>query len=222
MIRLLIADDHAMVRKGLQVFLSTQTDLMIVGEAVNGEEVLTVAQSVKPDIILMDLQMPILNGIETTSRLTLEQPHVKVIVLTSFVDYDHVLPAIRAGAKGYLQKDIEPEDLVTAIRRVSNGQVELHPEAAGLLMTHVTSPGNVEGAGVGIQPDPKPQELASLTPRETEVLQLIASGMNNREISEALFITEKTVKTHVSHLLDKLGLADRTQAAIFALKNGIA
>ncbi|WP_339265898.1 response regulator transcription factor [Paenibacillus sp. FSL K6-1330] len=220
MIRLLIADDHAMVRRGLQVFLATQPDIEMVGEAANGEETLETAKHLNPDVVLMDLNMPILNGIDTTARLTKEQPHIKVIVLTSFIDYDHVLPAIRAGARGYLLKDIEPEDLVAAIRRVYEGQVELHPDAAGLLMTHVTSPaGADETSGSGHQE--QAAQLDKLTRREQEVLQLIASGMNNREISEALYITEKTVKTHVSHLLDKLGVADRTQAAIYALKHGI-
>ncbi|MEC0202894.1 response regulator transcription factor [Paenibacillus lautus] len=220
MIRLLIADDHAMVRRGLQVFLATQPDIEMVGEAANGEETLETAKHLNPDVVLMDLNMPILNGIDTTARLKKEQPHIKVIVLTSFIDNDHVLPAIRAGARGYLLKDIEPEDLVAAIRRVYEGQVELHPDAAGLLMTHVTSPaGADETSGSGRQEEAV--QLDKLTRREQEVLQLIASGMNNREISEALYITEKTVKTHVSHLLDKLGVADRTQAAIYALKHGI-
>ncbi|MEC0256222.1 response regulator transcription factor [Paenibacillus lautus] len=220
MIRLLIADDHAMVRRGLQVFLATQPDIEMVGEAANGEETLETAKHLNPDVVLMDLNMPILNGIDTTARLKKEQPHIKVIVLTSFIDYDHVLPAIRAGARGYLLKDIEPEDLVAAIRRVNEGQVELHPDAAGLLMTHVTSPaGADETSASGHQEEAA--QLDKLTRREQEVLQLIASGMNNREISEALYITEKTVKTHVSHLLDKLGVADRTQAAIYALKHGI-
>lgn len=220
MIRLLIADDHAMVRRGLQVFLATQPDIEMVGEAANGEETLETAKHLNPDVVLMDLNMPILNGIDTTAQLKKEQPHIKVIVLTSFIDYDHVLPAIRAGARGYLLKDIEPEDLVAAIRRVYEGQVELHPDAAGLLMTHVTSPaGADETSGSGYQE--QAALLDKLTRREQEVLQLIASGMNNREISEALYITEKTVKTHVSHLLDKLGVADRTQAAIYALKHGI-
>ncbi|MCV4231878.1 response regulator transcription factor [Virgibacillus sp. LDC1] len=220
MIRLLIADDHAMVRRGLQVFLASQPDIEMVGEAANGEETLETAKHLNPDVVLMDLNMPILNGIDTTARLKKEQPHIKVIVLTSFIDYDHVLPAIRAGARGYLLKDIEPEDLVAAIRRVNEGQVELHPDAAGLLMTHVTSPaGADETSASGHQEEAA--QLDKLTRREQEVLQLIASGMNNREISEALYITEKTVKTHVSHLLDKLGVADRTQAAIYALKHGI-
>lgn len=212
-IRLLLADDHAMVRKGLQVFLSTQPDMELVGEAASGQEVLEKTAALQPDIILMDLNMPILTGMEATKQLKLTHPDVKVIVLTSFSDQDHVLPAIRAGARGYLLKDVEPEELVRAIRRVHQGQVELHPEVAGQLMNHVADP---EGADVS-----NSDKLLELTRREKDVLKLIASGRSNKEIGEALFITEKTVKTHVSHLLDKLGLTDRTQAAIYAVKHGI-
>ncbi|NOU92727.1 response regulator [Paenibacillus sp. LMG 31456] len=219
-IKLLLADDHAIVRKGLQVFLGTLPDLVLVGEAVNGQETIDKVAELSPDIVLMDLNMPILNGIETTKRLKITHPDVKVIVLTSFSDHDHVLPAIRAGAKGYLLKDIEPEELVRAIRRVHQGHVELHPEAAGLLVNLVAAPELFEAssrddtAASGASP-------FELTPREREVLRLIASGMSNKDISEALIITEKTVKTHVSHLLDKLGVTDRTQAAIFAVKRGL-
>lgn len=227
-IRLLLADDHAMVRKGLQVFLATQPDLTLVGEASNGQEALDLAAALLPDVILMDLNMPVLNGMETTKRLKLTHPDIKVIVLTSFSDQDHVLPAIRAGARGYLLKDIEPEELVNAIRRVNQGQVELHPDAAGQLMNMLattsqetmtdmasgeTSP-SITGSAEGSM-------LRDLTRRELEVLGLIARGMSNRDIGSTLHITEKTVKTHVSHLLDKLGLSDRTQAALFAVKHGL-
>ncbi|MBM7567211.1 response regulator [Paenibacillus sacheonensis] len=218
-IRLLLADDHAMVRRGLQVFLATQPDIELVGEAANGEETIERAEALRPDVVLMDLNMPVLNGIETTKRLKLAYPEVKVIVLTSFSDQDHVLPAIRAGARGYLLKDIGPEELVMAIKRVHDGKVELHSEAAGLLMSLVASPEAqpVAGAAVG---SPAEGSYGQLTPKEMEVLRLIARGRSNKEIGEALFITEKTVKTHVSHLLDKLGLTDRTQAAIYAVKQG--
>ncbi|TJY40694.1 response regulator transcription factor [Cohnella pontilimi] len=212
-IKLLLADDHAMVRKGLQVFLSTQPDLELVGEASNGMEVLEKAALLLPDIILMDLQMPVLDGMETTKRLKEVQPSVKVIVLTSFADQAHVLPAIRAGARGYLLKDVEPEELVRAIHRVQEGKIELHPEAAGQLVNLVSAP----------EPPPESRDASPfslLTKREQDVLRLLAAGKSNKEIGSALFITEKTVKTHVSHVLDKLGLADRTQAAILAVKNG--
>ncbi|CAG7624758.1 response regulator [Paenibacillus allorhizosphaerae] len=220
-IKLLLADDHAMVRRGLQVFLATQSEIELIGEAASGQEALEKAEALQPDIILMDLKMPVLSGIEATKRLKQSHPNIKVIVLTSFSDQDHVLPAIRAGARGYLLKDIEPEELVRAVRRVHQGQVELHPEAAGLLMSMVAEPDSVHhdastSSGSGVEP------LETLTPREREVLRLIAQGKSNKEIGETLFITEKTVKTHVSHLLDKLGLTDRTQAAILAVKQGLS
>lgn len=215
-IRLFIADDHAMVRRGLQVFLATQPDIALVGEAANGQETLDRVAEVRPDVVLMDLNMPVLNGIETTAKIALTSPEIKVIVLTSFVDHNHVLPAIQAGARGYLLKDIEPEALVESIRRVHDGQVELHPEAAGLLVNHLSGVERKADENSGNE-----DALSLLTPRELEVLRLIASGKSNKEISESLVITEKTVKTHVSHVLDKLGLSDRTQAAIYAVKRGI-
>ncbi|MFB5763853.1 response regulator [Paenibacillus medicaginis] len=246
MIKLLLADDHAMVRKGLQVFLSTQPDIEVVGEASNGRETVEQAALLQPDVILMDLNMPVMDGITATRELRAAHPQIKVIVMTSFNDRAHVLPAVQAGVKGYLLKDIEPSDLADAIRRVHQGKVELHPDAAGELMRLMSSPdaqGLIGVQGVqGITPSPYAGEqgnlaalrgsrshitgepayshLERLTPREREVLDLIACGLNNREIADKLVITEKTVKTHVSHLLDKLQLADRTQAAIFALKNG--
>lgn len=220
-IKLLLADDHAMVRKGLQVFFSTQSDIELVGEAASGQEALEKAETLRPDVVLMDLNMPVLNGIEATKRLKISHPHMKVIVLTSFSDQDHVLPAIRAGARGYLLKDIEPEELVRAVRRVHQGQVELHPEAAGQLMSIIAEPEPVSSPGGGAAEGSRNDPLEELTRREHEVLTFIARGKSNKEIGEALFITEKTVKTHVSHLLDKLGLSDRTQAAIFAVKQGM-
>ncbi|MDF2960784.1 MAG: response regulator containing a CheY-like receiver domain and an DNA-binding domain [Paenibacillus sp.] len=214
-IKLLLADDHAMVRKGLQVFLGTQPDLELVGEAATGLEVLEQAAQLQPDIVLMDLNMPLLNGIDATKRLKVSHPHMKVIVLTSFSDQDHVLPAVRAGARGYLLKDIEPDELVKAIRRVYEGKVELHPEAAGQLMNLIADSEQAP-AEKAVPASP----FTGLTKRELDVLRLIAAGRNNKEIGDILFITEKTVKTHVSHLLDKLGLTDRTQAAIIAVKHG--
>lgn len=225
-IGLLLVDDHAMVRRGLQVFLSTQPDIKVIGEASNGREALERTAELQPDIILMDLHMPVMDGIETAKQLRISHPQVKIIVLTSFSDQDHVLPAIRVGIKGYLLKDIEPEALVVAIRKVHSGQVELHSEAACQLM-------NLMAASTPEKLDVRNSDLNNLsttpvamtgtellTPREQEVLDLIALGMSNKEIASKLVITEKTVKTHVSHVLGKLNLSDRTQAAIFALKNG--
>ncbi|UPK45190.1 response regulator [Paenibacillus pabuli] len=235
-ITILLADDHAMVRRGLYVFLSTQPDMEVVGEASNGQEALEQAEQLHPDVVLMDLHMPVLDGIETARRLRSILPGIRIIVLTSFSDQDHVVPAVRAGVKGYLLKDIEPEDLAAAIRNVHAGQVELHPAAAGQLMHVMASselPMNESHGRANPHPYTRPSEQERdeqgkehshgpdiLTRREREVLGLIAQGLSNKEIAIKLIITEKTVKTHVSHLLDKLGLADRTQAALHAVRNG--
>lgn len=256
-ITILLADDHAMVRRGLHVFLKTQQDMKVVGEASNGQEALALAQELQPDVVLMDLHMPVMDGIETARHLRSLLPDTRIIVLTSFSDQDHVVPAVRAGVKGYLLKDIEPEDLAIAIRNVYSGQVELHPAAAGQLM-HVmasmdtlseslcaaqdgnnaaslprldqeTVPQAVQNSGsskssqwseTGVLSELSKTGLSILTRREREVLGLLTQGLSNKEIAVRLVITEKTVKTHVSHLLDKLGLADRTQAALHAVRNG--
>ncbi|WP_340016020.1 response regulator transcription factor [Paenibacillus sp. FSL K6-1318] len=239
-ITILLADDHAMVRRGLHVFLTTQQDMKVVGEASNGQEALEQAEALKPDVVLMDLHMPVMDGIETARRLRTLMPETRIIVLTSFSDQDHVVPAVRAGVKGYLLKDIEPEDLAVAIRNVHAGQVELHPAAAGQLMhvmassdwsTNEHQPQHIptdrsadnqhqEPKQAGKSNEPRLGGPDMLTRREQEVLGLIAQGLSNKEIAVRLVITEKTVKTHVSHLLDKLGLADRTQAALHAVRNG--
>lgn len=239
-ITILLADDHAMVRRGLHVFLTTQQDMEVVGEASNGQEALAQAELLKPDVVLMDLHMPVMDGIETARRLRALMPGTRIIVLTSFSDQDHVVPAVRAGVKGYLLKDIEPEDLAVAIRNVHAGQVELHPAAAGQLMhvmassdwstneqlsTHITADQSADSQLQELKQVGKSNETSfggpdMLTRREQEVLGLIAQGLSNKEIAVQLVITEKTVKTHVSHLLDKLGLADRTQAALHAVRNG--
>ncbi|KAA1187078.1 response regulator [Paenibacillus sp. B2(2019)] len=225
-IGLLLVDDHAMVRRGLQVFLSTQPDIKVIGEASNGREALERTAELQPDIILMDLHMPVMDGIETAKQLRVSHPQVKIIVLTSFSDQDHVLPAIRVGIKGYLLKDIEPEALVVAIRKVHSGQVELHSAAASQLMDLMAASTpeqlNVSNSDLNGSSTTSVTITGSelLTPREQEVLDLIALGMSNKEIASKLVITEKTVKTHVSHVLGKLNLSDRTQAAIFALKSG--
>ena len=213
-IRLLLADDHAIVRRGLQLYLKTQPDFELVGEAATGQEVLERVAELQPDIVLMDLHMPVVNGIEATRQIKASHPAVKVIVLTSFSDHDHVLPAVKAGARGYLLKDIEPDELAKSIRQVYAGKVELHPDVAGLLLEQIANPEDSA-------PERNATPFDELTAREREVLQLIASGFTNKEIAAALFITEKTVKTHVSHILEKLGLSDRTQAAILAVKHGL-
>lgn len=214
-IRILVADDHKMVRRGLQLFLTSQRDLEIVGEASTGHEAVEMAAMLAPDIVLMDIHMPVMNGIEATQRLAAAHPKVKVIILTSYTDQDHALPAIRAGAKGYLLKDLEPDELVQAVRRVHDGKVELHPDVAGQLMNQYVN------LYQGKNAEDQHEENEPLTKRELEVLRLIASGMSNRAIAEALVITEKTVKTHVTHILSKLDLEDRTQAALYAVRHGL-
>ncbi|MEK3885121.1 response regulator transcription factor [Paenibacillus sp. PL2-23] len=217
-IRILIADDHKIVRRGLQLFLASQKDLLLVGEASTGQEAVELTARLAPDIVLMDIHMPGMNGIEATQELASSHPGVKVIVLTSFTDQDHALPAIRAGAKGYLLKDLEPEELAQAVRRVHEGKVELHPDVASQLMSQYVTLYQGSGPASGTE---KPAGDEALTRRELEVLRLIASGMSNRAIAEALVITEKTVKTHVTHILGKLDLEDRTQAALYAVRHGL-
>lgn len=212
-IRILLVDDHAVVIKGLRYFLDTQPDLEIVGEAYNGEEALQKVAELQPDIVLMDLVMPGMDGINATAKIRESHPSVKVLVLTSFCSNDQVLPALRAGAMGYLLKDVQPEQLVEAIRGVHSGNVQLHTEISNMLMSGIMTAAEPVAATDGLEP---------LTAREMEVLRLLAKGMNNKEIAFALTIAEKTVKTHVSSILSKLGVADRTQAALYAVKHGIA
>jgi DNA-binding NarL/FixJ family response regulator len=218
-INVLIVDDHAMVRQGLRTFLELQDEgsalpIEVVGEAANGIEAVELACRTQPDVVLLDLVMPQMDGIQATPRIVECSPHTRVVILTSFGEEDKVLPAIRAGAQGYLLKDIPPAELVQAVREVYLGKVQLHPEIARKLM-----------AAVAAKEETPPSRAATtseggLTEREQEVLRLIADGLSNREIADKLVISEKTVKTHVSNILGKLGLADRTQAAIYALRHG--
>lgn len=210
-IRVLIADDHHVVRRGLVFFLKTQPEIEIAGEAKNGREAVELIKTNKPDVVLMDLDMPEMNGIEATREIKKKYPDVKIMILTSFSDQDHVIPAIEAGASGYQLKDIEPDGLVEAIMQLMKGENQLHPKATSHLLTHLTNKNSTER---------KPIE--ELTKRELEVLGEIAKGKSNKEIAASLYITEKTVKTHVSNLLSKLELADRTQAALYAVRNGLA
>ncbi|CAM3715391.1 response regulator [Mesobacillus zeae] len=206
-IRVLIADDHHVVRRGLAFFLRTQRDIDIVGEAANGEEAVTLAGTLKPDVILMDLSMPGMNGIEATKIIKNKHPEIKIMMLTSFSDQDHVIPALEAGASGYQLKDVQPDELVQCLRNLMNGETQLHPKAATQLLANLSGKSTKNN-------DP----AQDLTKRELDVLREITHGKSNKEIASALFITEKTVKTHVSNLLSKLQLADRTQAALYAVK----
>jgi two-component system, NarL family, response regulator LiaR len=207
-IRVLIADDHAVVRRGLRTFLELQEEIEVVGEAEDGEEALAAAAQLDPDVILLDLVMPRVDGIAALHGLRERSPRSRVIVLTTFLEDDKLLPAVRAGAAGYLLKDVEPKELVSAIRTVHAGEALLHPAAAARVMAEL-----VEAS--------RPRGGALLTPRETEVLALIARGQPNKVIARELGISEKTVKTHVSNVLGKLGVSDRTQAALYAVREGL-
>ncbi|MBI5929575.1 MAG: response regulator transcription factor [Chloroflexi bacterium] len=204
-IRVLIADDHAVVRQGLKMFLSLNSDFEIIGEATNGAEALRMAHQLNPDVVLMDLLMPEMDGITATAAIRRELPDTEVIALTSVLEDKSVTGAIRAGAIGYLLKDTESDELIRAIKAAANGQVQLSPKAAARLMREIRTPESPE----------------SLTDRETEVLRLLAQGKANKEIAAELVIGEKTVKTHVSNILSKLNVSSRTQAALYAVRIGL-
>ena len=208
-IRVLIADDHAVVRQGLRTFLELQADIEVIGDACDGEEAVAAALDGRPDVVIMDLVMPGLDGIEATRRILRERPATRVIALTSFLDDEKVLPAVRAGAAGYLLKDVEPEQLVRAIRTVHGGEALLHPAATATVMRELAD-----------HAEPADEADLGLTGREREVLALVARGLPNKLIARELGIAEKTVKTHMSSILAKLGVTDRTQAALLAVRRG--
>ncbi len=209
-IRVLITDDHSIVRKGIRALLATEPDIEVVGEAGDGAEAATQAQSLRPDVILMDLVMPKVDGIEATRRILAQQPGMRILVLTSFAADDKVFPAIKAGALGYLLKDSGPDELVQAIHQVYRGEPSLEPSIARKVLLELS------------QPPKTPLTAEPLTEREVDVLRLVAQGRSNRDIAEELVITEMTVRTHVSNILSKLHLASRTQAALYALREGLA
>jgi len=204
-VRILITDDHGVVRQGLRMFLSLDPELEVVGEATNGEEALKLARDLSPDVVLMDLVMPVMDGISATGAIRSELPDVEVIALTSVLEDASVTGAVRAGAIGYLMKDTEAEELGRAIKAAAESRVYLAPEAAARLMREVRTPESPE----------------ALTERETEVLQLLARGKANKQIATSLYVTEKTVKAHVSSILAKLGVQSRTQAALYAVRAGL-
>jgi DNA-binding NarL/FixJ family response regulator len=203
-IRLLLVDDHEMVRAGLRTFLELQPDMAVVGEAATAEQALAQVPALAPDIVVMDLMLPGMSGLDAVRRLGADHPGVRVVVLTSYAGQEWVLPAVRAGVAGYLLKDVGPVELADALRAVHAGGAQLHPTVAATVMQSVAA-----------------AERDPLTPRENEVLRLIARGLSNRLIARELALSEKTVKTHVSAVLAKLGVADRTQAALHAVRSGL-
>ncbi|MEU2875522.1 MULTISPECIES: response regulator transcription factor [unclassified Streptomyces] len=207
-IKVLVVDDHQVVRRGLRTFLEVQDDIEVVGEAADGAEGVARAEELRPDVVLMDVKMPVLDGVEALRRLRDLGNGARVLIVTSFTEQRTVVPALRAGAAGYVYKDVDPEALAGAIRSVHAGHILLQPEVAGALLSQEEAQ---SGLGRG----------GSLTEREREVLGLIADGRSNREIARALVLSEKTVKTHVSNILMKLDLADRTQAALWAVRHGV-
>jgi DNA-binding NarL/FixJ family response regulator len=204
-IRILLVDDHKVVREGLRLFLETDERLEVVGEAANGREALERVEALMPDVVLMDLLMPVMDGVSAIRELKRRFPEIEVVAVTSVLEDRLVVDAVQAGAMGYLLKDTDADELVEAIYAASRGEVRLHPEAAKRLVKEVRTG----------------EMRESLTPRETEILRYIARGHSNKEIAEAEGLSELTVKTHVSRLLSKLNLASRTQAALFALKEGL-
>ena len=206
-IRVLISDDHPVVRQGLRGFLKTYADITVIAEADNGAQAVALALEHVPDVILMDLLMPEMGGVEAIEQVVASSPATRIIVLTSYPEDEYLLPAMRAGAVGYQLKDADPEDLVSAIRAAARGQTTLHPSVAARLVRGVDHPSE--------------DWLSDLSERELDVLRLIARGMSNKEIANELVISEGTVKSHVSNILSKLHLAHRTQAALYALKRGL-
>jgi NarL family two-component system response regulator LiaR len=209
-IRVLLVDDHNMVRIGLKAYFSTLNDIQVVGEAGTGEEAVRMTAELVPDVVLMDLIMPGMDGVEATRQVKKVSPHTQVIVVTSYHEDEHIFPAIRAGALSYVLKDIDPDDLAEAIRRANAGEAVLNPRVAARMVKELHG-----------QREQSVNPFSELTDREMEVLRQIAAGKSNHEIAEDLVISEKTVKTHISNILSKLHLVDRTQAAVFAWQEGI-
>ena len=209
-IRLIVADDHAIVREGMNFLASTRSDIEIVGEAEDGRQAVEMAGRLKPDVILLDLMMPEMDGIEAATAICSENPDARILIMTSFAEEEKVFAAIKAGALGYLLKDSSPQVLIQAIRDVHKGESSLHPSIARKLIREINEPQKL------------PPTADPLTEREVEVLRLVAQGLSNQEIGDQLFIAERTAGVHVGRILAKLHLANRTQAALFALREGIA
>jgi DNA-binding NarL/FixJ family response regulator len=214
-VRVLAADDQRVVREGLAMLLGLLSDVEIVGTAANGEEALAMADELRPDVILMDLRMPKVDGVEATRRLRASHPEIKVVVLTTYADDRSVIEALRAGALGYLTKDAGAEEIQQALHRVASGQASVDPAVQMHLIDAITTTTDAPS-------DPPPSELPDgLTPREAEVLGLIGAGLSNAEIATQLFVSEATVKSHVNHMLPKIGARDRAQAVGYAYRHGL-
>jgi two-component system, NarL family, response regulator LiaR len=209
-IRVILVDDHNLVRIGLKAYFSTLPDIQVVGEAATGAEAVTLAADLAPDVVLMDLIMPGMDGVEATRQVKKVSPRTQVIVVTSYHEDEHIFPAIRAGALSYVLKDIDPDDLADAIRRASASEAVINPRVATRLVKELHG-----------QRDPAVNPFNDLTNREMDVLRQVAAGKSNQEIAAALVISEKTVKSHITNILNKLHLSDRTQAAVFAWQEGI-
>ncbi len=208
-IRVLVVDDHPVVRRGIKSLLAEEDGIEVVGEAVNGREAVEQVESLNPDVILMDLVMPEMSGIEAIQRITAAHPQARILVMTSFAADDKVFPSIKAGALGYLLKDSDPDDLGRVIRQVYRGELSIHPTIARKVIQELNHP-----AQEPLTPDP-------LTERELEILKLMAQGVENKDIAQRLFLQDATVRTHVSNILSKLQLANRVQATLYALKTGL-
>jgi DNA-binding NarL/FixJ family response regulator len=218
-----VVDDHPVVRQGLRTFLETRSDFEVVGEAADGETAIAEAARLRPDVILMDLVMPGVDGLEAIGRIRAAEPSSRILVLTSFASADQVMPALRAGAAGYLLKDAAPSEVEAAIRAVHRGEGLLDPAVTATVLAEVANSGTAAGGGAESRsPDTADLGYSSLTPREREVLVLLGRGLTNAAIARELFVAEKTVKTHVSSILAKLRLADRTQAALYAARLGLS
>jgi len=209
-ISVLLVDDHAVVRQGVKTFLETQPDISVVGEAGSGEEAVKLAGQLIPDVILMDLIMPDVDGVETTRRVKHASPRSQVVVLTSYHEDEHIFPALKAGALSYILKDVSAEELASAVRKAAAGEAVLHPRVAARVIKELQG-----------RREDNTNPFTELSERELEVLKLIADGMSNAEIAAKLVLSEKTVKGHVSNILSKLHLADRTQAAVYAWREGV-
>ncbi|MFF5082930.1 response regulator [Actinoplanes sp. NPDC000266] len=213
MIKILIADDQAMVREGFGALLGAQHDMLVVGDAADGSQAVTRTRELRPDVVLMDVRMPVMDGLEATRQLSAASPDTKVVILTTFDLDDYVYAALRAGASGFLLKDAPAADLIQAVRIVAAGEALLAPSVTRRLIA--------EFAARPAADRPRPTALNALTPRETDVLRLIARGLSNQEIAADLVVAEQTVKTHIGRILAKLGLRDRAQAVVFAYETGL-